>query len=232
MTSLSEDDINLWRDLLASVKKNKSVRKDIFDLRFTKPSIGKKWNLAEVYETVITDYVYFFEKCLIHDLEFQGKPPYTNPEKVIHENEIQIADDVSNFLEKMIVMWIHAQDMVSRSIVLDNLIRQNKWKTIPSKEIHDFLNTSKGYRDRTIVVFSDAFLISLIYLIKHLNLELTSEEQFLTHQKILFETYKNLISRATEQALKVGIIPQKLDVLIESFEVESLVNQSLQIYSG
>lgn len=231
MTRLNEDDINLWKKQLAVVRRGKSVRKDIFDLRFTKPSIGKSWNIAEVYETVITDYVYFFEKCLIHDLEFQGKPPYTDPEKVVHESEIEIADEVPNYLEKIIVMWIHAQDMVSRSIVLDKLVSQNKWKTLPGKEIKDFLNISKGYRDRVIRVFMDALLISLIYLIEQLGLVFTAKEQLAIHQKILFDTYKNLISKATEQALNAGIIPQKLDVLLELFQVEALINRTLEVYS-
>ena len=211
------------------VLKHKIERKSVWDLRGVSPALGKHANLAEFYGNLIVDYVFYFEACLVHDYLFQGKT-MKDPNFLERNGEITLADKVDDPTRYIMTLWIQAQDMLFRSYSRENIVRANKWRSFPTKEIPDFLRISEDHRLNLVAAYKDVFMVSFAFLVKDLELKIDTESDLDKWLPILRNTYTKVIDRSREVAKDVGVIQRKKEELWELFEVEEFLIDGLRLF--
>ena len=231
MTSINSGVLETYRRQHDYVSKNRIERESVWDLRGANASLFKKEKLTDFIGNLMADYVYFFEACVKHDLEFQGKPIRIDQD-MIRDNEISLAQSVENSTVKILKLWVEAQDMLFRSYSRELIVRTNKWTSFPKKEIPEFLRISEGHRLDLISAFEDAFLVSFAYLVKSLNLNLNieSDSDVAKWTPHLIDTYGKILDAAIAGAKEVGVVPRNKEELWELFSVNKIVQSALGMF--
>ena len=230
MTSINSSAINVFYAQRNFMVKNRLIRKSLFDLRgVDRPAIGKKANLAEIYGSLITDYVFYCEACIKHDLEFQGKKAEIDS-NLKQNPEIKLSDHVDDDTTKIIQLWILAQDMLTKSFMRENILKINKWNSYPKTEIDEFLGTSENHRIFLVSAFYDAFFVSYAYLVKKMELNVETEADVEKWASRLESTYRKVIEEARRVAQELGMVARAPEELWELFEINTLLKSGLRIF--
>lgn len=227
MTIFSDSEILHWQNSMAKMPIGWK-RKSTEELGFLKNSRFWKSKLIELYESMRTDYHFYFEKCLQHDYEFQGKPYPTSVDDLKHSENVEIAEEVENASIKIMALWMHAQSMLSRSYFRENVIRFDKRGRIPASEVSDFLISSADNRNHLIFSIKFAFNRSFYYFLWDMFRGTDNSQVSIKYESLKALWIKHIQMSITAMA-EEGIESRDLGELLETFEVEEMFARYLKI---
>lgn len=227
MSTFTDSDIQTWKNSIAKMPIGWK-RKSTEELGFLKSSRFWKSKLIELYESMTTDYHFYFEKCLQHDYEFQGIPYPTSVDDLKHSEKIKVAEEVENASIKIMALLMHAQSMLSRSYFRENIIRFDKRGRIPASEVSDFLIISAENRNHLIFSFKFAFNRSFFYSFFDMFRGTDNSQALINYESLKALWIKHIQMSITAMA-EEGIESRDLGELLEAFKVEEMFARYLEI---
>ncbi len=201
-----------------SVRKSNSIRKSVFELPKEFKMFTWKASLADHYENVNADFVYYYEKFVDFESTFYANritPPLTY---IVEEEDWGEHKEVKSPISELAKFFVFIQELIHRNNFRVNLVCSSHSK-VPNAEKEAFRNSSRGLMEYQSLIASSVMPQILSWFEAFLREPPYTDEILNTRRRNLLENAFDISNKVLENA---AISRVKLEQIKEFAGIDSI----------